>query len=128
MNKPAFILHSLMKKRVILGTKFYDIISCREEGMPVRKSIGFIELIIILCAVVIIANFELYKKENFKPGLKIKPVSPEAYKWCEKGYKFYCHGEFGNALHCYDEALKINPTYIDAWEKKGWLKRKSGQI
>ena len=43
----------------------------------------------------------------------------EAEVWCQKAKTFCKLNKPEEALSCYDEALTINPKFLDAWYNKG---------
>lgn len=44
----------------------------------------------------------------------------EAYKWYEQGYNEYEKMNYGLAINCYQEAIRLNPRFVDAYY---WLAR-----
>ena len=36
-------------------------------------------------------------------------------KWCSKGSDFVCQGEYAEAIKAFDNALRLDPNYVDAW-------------
>jgi len=68
---------------------------------------------------------------KYSPNLRIKydnkieienePTPITAEGWYMKGEELYESYDFENALNAFDNAIKLNPNYIPAWEEKGWL-------
>ncbi|OGS45523.1 MAG: hypothetical protein A2539_10175 [Elusimicrobia bacterium RIFOXYD2_FULL_34_15] len=65
-------------------------------------------------------NLKFYNKKEsgITEQNKSLPVSAEA--WYKKGEELYGSYDFANAVVAFDNAIKINPKFITAWESKGW--------
>lgn len=49
-----------------------------------------------------------------------KPQEPtELWQWHNKGNSLFALGRFKDALHCYDQAIKIDPQVARVWTAKG---------
>jgi len=52
----------------------------------------------------------------------------ESVNWKNKGNEFYKQADYNNALKCFNQALQINPTYLDAWNNLGLTFYKMGKL
>jgi len=73
----------------------------------------------------ILLKYSPFWKIKFKKefaGIEQKePVPVSAEGWYKKGEKLYESYDFESAVVAFDNAIKINPNYISAWESKGWV-------
>lgn len=46
-------------------------------------------------------------------------LNSQAEEWNAKGYDLYLAGSHDEAIKCYDEALKLDPSNAYAWKYKG---------
>ncbi|OGS43819.1 MAG: hypothetical protein A2539_06085 [Elusimicrobia bacterium RIFOXYD2_FULL_34_15] len=67
-------------------------------------------------------NLKSYRKKETAETKQDEPVSAES--WYKKGEELYGLYDFDNASKAFDNAIKINPNYIHAWEGKGWAMSK----
>jgi serine/threonine protein kinase len=65
------------------------------------------------------ALFEIYLDVTGKTIPEESEGELEAWELINKGYALYTLGRSEEALTCYDEALKINLRYAEAWTNKG---------
>jgi len=47
--------------------------------------------------------------------------------WLEKGNAFYKSGQYQKALEMYDQALRIDPQYVKAWNNRSLVLGKLGR-
>ena len=48
-------------------------------------------------------------------------TSPETY--LEKGDRLFVEGHYEEAIEAYNDAISINPNYVEAYNRKGVVKR-----
>jgi serine/threonine protein kinase len=72
---------------------------------------------------------DIYKVET---GHAFPPPIPclehDARTWCNKGASLDALERPEEALACYEQALRINPRYVDAWSNKGVVLVKLGRV
>ena len=62
--------------------------------------------------------------DNTKNSIE-SPTSAEAY--VDRGNEFYDQGDYQAAISDYDEAIRVNPEYAEAYSKRGNAKSKLGK-
>jgi tetratricopeptide (TPR) repeat protein len=48
--------------------------------------------------------------------------------WNNLGYLNYTKGKYNDSIKCYDEAIRLNPSYSIAWSNKGNALKKLGDL
>jgi len=66
-------------------------------------------------------NFKSYSKKDIVEAKQSEPIPKTAESWYKRGEELYGSYDFDNAILAFDNAIKINPNYILAWEAKGWI-------
>lgn len=51
----------------------------------------------------------------------------EKFKLKEKGNEYFRKGDFNNAIQCFQNAITLDPEYIDAWNNLGFTYLKQGK-
>lgn len=51
----------------------------------------------------------------------------EKFKLKEKGNEYFRKGDFNNAIQCFQNAITLDPDYIDAWNNLGFTYLKQGK-
>ncbi|MCW3130787.1 MAG: tetratricopeptide repeat protein [Methanophagales archaeon] len=70
----------------------------------------------------LITGVSLYDEGKFEKAIeyydKILAIEPSWEAWNNKGNALRQLGKFDEALHCLEEALKLNPEGLEAWHGK----------